>query len=209
MQDITSSIYDLKLPCLCHHSHYIWHLVHCICVITSTVLFISHQMYFWDHIRYSSQHHIHCIRHDTQCMTSQPLFHGIRFPTYHIICSIYDMSSPIAVTSQTLCLWIYVNIFNIKHMVLRQYTNIYIFTTSVCVSGDQTHSNDGITHIVFMTWELRYLWKYMHCIWHLPHDLWHLNTLSNSSVYYISYQTEYIWQHIHCISVFTPRLSII
>ena len=39
-------------------------------------------------------------------------------------------------------------------MVLRQYTNIYIFTTSVCVSGDQTHSNDGITHIVFMTWDL-------------------------------------------------------
>ena len=70
---------------------------------------------------------------------------------------------------------------------------------------DHTHCNDGITHIVFMTWDLRYLWKYMHCIWHLTHDLWHLNTLSNSSVYYISYQTEYIWQHIHCISVFTPR----
>ena len=45
----------------------------------------------------------------------------------------------------------------------------------------------------------------MHCIWHLTHDLWHLNTLSNSSGYYISYQTEYIWQHIHCISAFTPR----
>ena len=58
-------------------------------------------------------------------------------------------------------------------------------------------------------WDLRYLWKYMHCIWHLTHDLWHLNTLSNSSVYYISYQTEYIWLHIHCLSVFTPRLSII
>ena len=60
-----------------------------------------------------------------------------------------------------------------------------------------------------MTWDLFYLWKYMHCIWHLTHDLWHLNTLSNASGYYISYQTEYIWQHTHCISVFTPRLSII
>ena len=25
-----------------------------------------------------------------------------------------------------------------------------------------------------MTWDLLYLWKYMHCIWHLTHDLWHL-----------------------------------
>ena len=31
-------------------------------------------------------------------------------------------------------LWIHVIIFNIKHMLLRQYTNIYVITTSVCVS---------------------------------------------------------------------------
>ena len=85
-QDITSSVYDLKPPCLCHHSHYIWHLVHCICVITSNLLMISHQLYFWDHIHYSSQHHIHCIRHDTHCMTSQPLllWHQIPYISHHM-----------------------------------------------------------------------------------------------------------------------------
>ena len=82
IQDITSSLYDLKPPCLCHHTHYIWHRVHCICVITSTVLMISHQLYFWDHFRYNSWHHIQCIWHDshwfcvitpTRSMISQPL----------------------------------------------------------------------------------------------------------------------------------------
>ena len=83
IQDITSSLYDLRRPCLCHHTHYIWHRVHCICVITSTVLMISYQLYFWDHFRYNSRHHIHCIRHYshwicditlTRLMISQPFY---------------------------------------------------------------------------------------------------------------------------------------
>ena len=64
IQDITSSLYDLRPLCLCHVTHYIWHRVYCICVIASTVLMISHQLYFWDHINYNSRHHIHCIWHD-------------------------------------------------------------------------------------------------------------------------------------------------
>ena len=63
---ITSSINDLKPPCLCHHTHYIWHRVHvCGCVIISTVLMISHELYFWDHFHYNSRNHIHCLRHDS------------------------------------------------------------------------------------------------------------------------------------------------
>ena len=73
IQDITSSLYDLKPPCLCHHTKYIVHRVHSICVITAIVLMTSHQLYFWDHIRYNSRCHIHCIRHDSHCVTSQPL----------------------------------------------------------------------------------------------------------------------------------------
>ena len=71
---------------LCHHTHYIGHHVHCICVITGTVLMISHQLYFWDHIRYNSQHHIHSIWHDSHCMTSQPMhsWHQISYIWHHI-----------------------------------------------------------------------------------------------------------------------------
>ena len=78
-------------------------------------------------------------------------FHGIRFPPYHITFRNYDMSSPIAVTSQTLCLWIHVTIFNIKHMVLRQYTNIYIIATSVSVSvGSHTLWWWHNTHCIYI-----------------------------------------------------------
>ena len=85
IQDITSSLYDLKPPCLCHHTHCIWHRVHSLCVITSTVLMTSQQLYFWDHIR-SNSHHIHCTRHDSYCMTSQPLhsWHEIPYIRHHL-----------------------------------------------------------------------------------------------------------------------------
>ena len=64
-----------------------WHRVHCICVlISSTVLMISHQLCFWDHMRYNTRHHIHCIRHVSHCMTSQPLhsWHQIPYIWRHL-----------------------------------------------------------------------------------------------------------------------------
>ena len=68
IQDIISSLYDIKPPFLWHHTHYIWHRIYCICVMTSTVLMISHQLSFWDLIRYIWWYHIHCIRHHNHWM---------------------------------------------------------------------------------------------------------------------------------------------
>ena len=45
IEDITSTIYDIKPPFLWPHTHYIWHRIHAISVITSTVLMISHKLY--------------------------------------------------------------------------------------------------------------------------------------------------------------------
>ena len=86
IQDITSSLYDLRPPCFSDHTHYIGHRVHCICVITSTVLMISHQIYLWDHIRYNSWYRIHSTRYDSHFMTSQPLhsWHQIPYIWHHI-----------------------------------------------------------------------------------------------------------------------------
>ena len=64
IQDITSSLYDIKPPFLWHHTHDIWHHIHCICVITSIVLMISHQRYLWDLICNIWWHHMHCKRHN-------------------------------------------------------------------------------------------------------------------------------------------------
>ena len=191
---ITATIFDIvSTLSVSSHPLYWWYHKNCISVITSAI--VNKIISIVYDMTATVWHHNHC-------------FHDIRFPTYHITSRIYDISSPIAVTSQTLCLWIHVTIFNIKHTVLRQYTNIYEITTSIGVSV-WSHTLYWWYNTQCMIWDLLYLWKNMHYIWHLTHDLWYLNTLSNTSVYYISYQTEYIWQHIHCISVITPRLSII
>ena len=63
IQDITYLLYDIKPPFLKHHTHYIWLRIYCTRVITSTVLMISHQLNFWDLIRYIWWHNIHCILH--------------------------------------------------------------------------------------------------------------------------------------------------
>ena len=64
IEDITSSLYEIKPPFLWKHTHYIWHHIDTISVTTSTVLMISHQLCLWDLILYICWHHIHCIQQD-------------------------------------------------------------------------------------------------------------------------------------------------
>ena len=52
IQDIRSSLFDLKPPFWGHHTHYIRHRVHCICIITPTLSMISQPQYVWYHIHY-------------------------------------------------------------------------------------------------------------------------------------------------------------
>ena len=52
IQDITASLFDLKQPFGGHHTHYIRHHVHCICVITPTLSMISQPLYVLYHIQY-------------------------------------------------------------------------------------------------------------------------------------------------------------
>ena len=80
---------------------------------TSTVVMISHQLYFWDHIRYNSWHHIHCIRHDshricvitpTRSIISHPFYvwhhthymYNIIYPIKGISSSFYDIHPHVA-----------------------------------------------------------------------------------------------------------------
>ena len=45
IEDITSSLYEIKPPFLWHHTHYIWHRLNAISITTSSLLMISHQLY--------------------------------------------------------------------------------------------------------------------------------------------------------------------
>ena len=99
---VTSSLYDIKPPFLWHHTHYIWDRIHCISVITYTVLMICQQVYLGDLLHYI-WHHIHCIRHHSQCMcviTStlsliwHPLYVGHHTHyMYNIICTLQGITS--------------------------------------------------------------------------------------------------------------------
>ena len=145
----------------------------------------------------------HTVRHHNHCI------HDINLPTCDISYRVYDIPSPIPVTSQKLCLWKHVNYISQQTHGAKTIQQLYLKSQPLyvylCV---HTHCINDITHTVFMTGHLQYLWHSMHCIWNLTHNLWHHNTLPITSVYYISHQTDYIWQHIHCISLITPRLSI-
>ena len=67
IQDITSSLFDLKPPFWGHHMHYIRDRVQCICVITPALSMISQPQYVWYHIQFM------CTNLSTIFMTSYPL----------------------------------------------------------------------------------------------------------------------------------------
>ena len=73
IQHITASISDLKPPFWGHHTHYIRHRVHSICVITPPLSMISQPLYLWYHIQYM-WHFLSTIFMTSYplCMASQP-----------------------------------------------------------------------------------------------------------------------------------------
>ena len=118
VQDITSSLFDLKPPFWGHHTHYIRHLVHCICVITLTLSMISQSLYIWYHIEYMWDilSTIFMTSY-TLCMTTQPceliiphsayVWHHLRYRRRHIPSvtpsdNLYDFTSTSGMTSHHL-----------------------------------------------------------------------------------------------------------
>ena len=176
---ITPTILDIvSTVSVSPHPLYWWYHTNCISEITSAIIhnIISILYDMTDTVR----HHNHCI-------------HDIKLPTYDISYRVYDVSSPIHLTSPKLRLWIHVNYISHQTHGAKTIQPLYLKSQPpyvyLCV---HTHCINDITHTVFMTWHLQYLWHNIHCIWHLTHDLSHYNTLSITSVYYISYQTDYI-----------------
>ena len=126
IQDITSSLFDLKPPFWGHHTHYTRHCVHCICVITptlpitATICMISHPVY----VRHSV-HYIYdivptvydnttlCVDYTTLgiCMTSfalqkmsHPLYHTKPQSLWLHIHFRHDITSPVSDIAPTVSL---------------------------------------------------------------------------------------------------------
>ena len=129
--------------------------------------------------------------------------HDIR-SIHDITSMVYDISSPISVTSQPLyphhnthyvCEYIS-TIFDREHPV-KTIKPLYMTSHSSCLClCDHSHSIDDITHALFMTSHLLYIWHNMHCIWHLTHDLWYHNTLlMTSKLLYLTSHQFYLTAH--------------
>ena len=118
LQDITSSLFDLKPPFWGHHTHYIRHRLHCICVITTTLSMISQPLYVRYHIQYMWDilSTIFMTSY-TLCMTTQPcvlttphsayLWHHLHYRRRHIHSitpshNLYDFTSTSGMTSHPL-----------------------------------------------------------------------------------------------------------
>ena len=115
IQDIASSVFDLKRPFWGHHTHCIIHHVNCICVITPT---LSQPLYVWYHIQYiwEIMSTIFMISYSL-CMTTQPcelitphlayVWHHLHYRRRHIYSitpshNLHDFTSTSGMTSQPL-----------------------------------------------------------------------------------------------------------
>ena len=183
IQDITSSLYDLKPPCLCHHTNDIWPCALCICVIASTVLMISHNFIseitsaiihdiislVYD-MTATVCHHNHCfMTSDSLHMTSPPGFMTSRPHTCDITATMFVNTSQLYLTSNTGC-W-------------ENTTTIFEITTSISVS----------------VWSHRlYRWYNTHCIYDMAPTIF--------MAQYALYMTSHPWfmtsqPSIHYISL--------
>ena len=171
IQDITYLLYDIKPPFLGHHMHYIWHRIYCACVITSTVLMISHQLNFWDLIRYIWWHNIHCILYHSYWMC-------VITPTFSMI----DITPFVCRTSHPLYIQYHINS-------MRHHTHILWDHTTFCMSS-YALILDILPTISDTTSTLSVSSRSVHQLYHTnsPYDITHTLCMTSQSVCMTSHE---------------------
>ena len=171
IQDITYLLYDIKPPFLGHHMHYIWHRIYCACVITSTVLMISHQLNFWDLIRYIWWHNIHCISYHSYWMC-------VITPTFSMI----DITPFVCRTSHPLYIQYHINS-------MRHHTHILWDHTTFCMSS-YALILDILPTISDTTSTLSVSSRSVHQLYHTnsPYDITHTLCMTSQSVCMTSHE---------------------
>ena len=173
IQDITSSVFDLKPPFGGHHTHYIRHHVYCICVITPTLSVISQPLYVWYHIQYM----------------------------WDILSTIFMTSYPICMTTQT-CVLIKPHSAHVWHHLHYRRRHIHSITPSHSLY-DFTSSSGMTSHPLYQTSHQLYLCHHNLSTDITPTFEWHhthymcevICTIYNiiSTAYVIT--LLYLWQH--------------
>ena len=176
IQDIPSSLFDLKPPFGGHHTHYIRHRVHCICVITPALLMISQPLYVWYHIQYMWD------ILSTIFMTSYPL------------CMTSKPS--VLITPHSAYVWHHLH-YRRRHIhSISPSYNLYDFTST---SGMTSHTQYQTSHQLYLCHH-----NLSTSVWHHTHYMCDIictiyNIISNSYVITLLYLGQHkvdIWNHI-------------
>ena len=171
IEDITSSLYEIKPSFLRNHTHYIWPHIDAISVTTSTQLMISHQMYLWDLILYICWYHIHCIQKHI-----------------HYICTI-TATVPVSLTH---------HFHDITPFVYMTSHQLYLIPQPLHLSG-HTRTIDAITKL-WKSSHLAPIWHYTHCISDLIHTLWHqYSVFMTSQALHSWHQISSVWHRIYSL----------
>ena len=133
---------------ICHLTVYIWHYIHCFCVIKPSVLHPlavwHYTLYVWRHIQYA-WHPMNTLWHHTHIdMTSHPvyLWHHIQYIWYHPYClmktkRLYLASHPLYLTSQPL------HLYGHKRSIYAFTTIMRVFTLGTCMTSYTPYSTSN------------------------------------------------------------------
>ena len=215
IQDIISSLFDLKAPFWGYNTHYIRHCVHCICVITPNLSMMSQPIYIWYHIQYRWEilSTIFMTLYPL-CMTSQPC---------------------VLITPHSAYVWHHLS-YRRRHIYsITQSPNLYYFTST---SGMTSHSLYHTSHQMYLCHHNLSTDITPTFVWHHTHYMCDIictiyNIISTAYVITLLYLGQHkldIWNHIqyavqnihhpcditvtslchhtHCIESITPTLCM-
>ena len=152
IQDITSSLFDLKPPFWRHHTHYIIHRVHCICVITPT---LSQSLYVWYHISicetFCPLYLWYCTHYVWQHNPVSWLHHTRHM--YDIICTTEDITSTLSHQATVFMTLHPLQAWHHNPCIRHHSSCIFVITTSPLKS-----------HPLCMTSHPLYVWHHTHYI---------------------------------------------
>ena len=184
IQDITSSLFDLKPPFWGYQTHYIRHHVHCISVIIPTLSMISQPQYVWYHIQYM----------------------------WNILSTIFMTSCPLCMTTQSYVLNTPHFIYVWHHLHYRR-RHIHSITPSHNLY-DFTSSSGMTSHPFYQTLHQLYLCHHNLSTDITPTLVWHHTDLLCDIIYsiynitsnpyvitllYLWHHNLYIWNHIQYV----------
>ena len=199
IEDITSSLYDIEPPFLWHLTHCIWQCIHCICVITSTSLMISHQMYLW---------------------ASSSIYDSIIFIVYDITFTIFVTSQILYMCHNThtfyvitpfVCMTSHPYLYNIKYTIKASHTHfmtshriIYDITCTVLMTSLPLYLTlhplylCHHTHSIYDLWPTVCMTSHPLYVWHLMHNRkCHIHSLSIHSILVITLHPLNFRHHTH------------